>query len=106
MVTTLVSLLAAAFLEVGGDAAIRYGLVRPATAATIAGAVALVVYGFVVNTNRLMEFNRLMGTYIAVFYLVSLTIGVAMFGERPTLAAIAGGALIVTGGLLIQLAAS
>lgn len=106
MLTTLVSLIAAAFLEVGGDAAIRYGLVRSATAATIAGAVALVAYGFVVNTNRLLEFNRLMGVYIAVFFLVSQAIAVVMFGERPTLPAIAGGALIVTGGLLIQLGAS
>ena len=105
MPTTLVSLIAAALLEVGGDAAIRYGLVRPATAATVAGAAALVAYGFVVNTNRVMEFNRLMGVYIAVFYLVSLTVGVAMFGDRPGLPAVAGGALIVTGGLLIQLTA-
>lgn len=106
MLTTFLSLIAAALLEVGGDAAIRYGLVRPATAAALAGAAALVAYGFVVNTNRLMQFSRLMGVYIAVFYLVSQTIGMAMFGERPTLPAIAGGALIVTGGLLIQLAAS
>ena len=106
MLTTLVSLIAAALLEVGGDAAIRYGLVRSATAAMVAGAVALAAYGFVVNTNRLLEFNRLMGVYIAAFYLVSQAIGVAMFGERPTLPALAGGALIVTGGLLIQLAAS
>ena len=106
MLTTLLSLIAAALLEVGGDAAIRYGLVRAATAATFAGAVALVAYGFVVNTNRLIEFSRLIGVYIAVFYLVSQLIGVAVFGERPTLPAIAGGALIVTGGLLIQLGAS
>ena len=105
MLTTLVSLIAAAALEVGGDAAIRYGLVRSATAAIVAGAVALVAYGFVVNTNRLLEFNRLMGAYIAVFYLVSQMIGVAIFGERPTLPALGGGALIVTGGLLIQLTA-
>jgi len=106
MLTTLASLIAAALLEVGGDAAIRYGLLRPAAAAIVAGAVALVAYGFVVNTNRLVEFNRLMGVYIAVFYLVSQVIGVTVFGEHPTLPAIAGGALIVTGGLLIQLAAS
>jgi small multidrug resistance family-3 protein len=105
MLTTLLSLIAAALLEVGGDAAIRYGLLRSATAAMVAGAVALVAYGFVVNTNRLIEFNRLMGVYIAVIYLVSQMIGVAVFGERPTLPAIAGGALIVTGGLLIQLTA-
>src|SRR5262249_19186510 len=103
--TTLLSLIAAAVLEVGGDAAIRYGLVRHATATAVAGAVALVAYGVVVNTNRLMEFNRLMGVYIAIFYLVSLTIGAGMFGERPGLPAIAGGALIVAGGLLIQLTA-
>src|SRR5690242_13200348 len=106
MLTTLVSLIAAALLEVGGDAAIRYGLLRSATATMVAGAGALVAYGFVVNTNRLIEFNRLMGAYIAVFFLVSQVVAVAMLGERPTLPAIAGGALIVTGGLLIQLAAS
>jgi small multidrug resistance family-3 protein len=105
MLTTFLSLIAAALLEVGGDAAIRYGLIRPATVATVAGAVALVAYGLVVNTNRLVEFSRLMGVYIAVFYVMSQMIGVVIFGDRPTLPAIAGGALIVTGGLLIQLTA-
>jgi len=79
MLKTLASLVAAALLEVGGDAAIRYGLLRSATAAIVVGAVSLVAYGFVVNTNRVMEFNRLMGVYIALFYLVSQVIAVAMF---------------------------
>jgi len=105
MVVTLFALLCAALLEVGGLAAIRYGLLRPASVALLAGSLALVAYGFVVNTNRGVEFGRLMGVYIAMFYLVSQVIGLAMFGDRPALPAVLGGILIVSGGALIQLMA-
>jgi len=105
MVPTLVALFCAALFEVGGIAAIRYGLVRPARGALLAGSLALVVYGFVVNTNRGAEFGRLMGVYIATFYLVSQVIGVVVFGDRPAAPVVLGGVLIVGGGLVIQLAA-
>jgi small multidrug resistance family-3 protein len=102
MIATLGVLVVAAVLEVGGDAAIRHGLTRPAWAWLAVGAAALVSYGVVVNTNRAVDFNRLMGTYIVVFFVVSQTIAWACFGERPSAPLLVGGALIVTGGFVIQ----
>lgn len=102
MVETLAVLVAAATLEIGGDAAMRHGLVRPAWPWGVLGAAALVAYGVVVNTDRAIAFNRLMGAYIAVFFVVSQAIGWAIFGDRPSGMLLVGGALIVAGGLVIQ----
>jgi small multidrug resistance family-3 protein len=101
--TTLVILVLAAVLEVGGDAAIRHGFVRSSWAAGLLGAAALVAYGVVINTNRSVDFGRLMGVYIVTFFLVSQAISGLAFGERPSLGLLVGGALIVAGGLVIQL---
>jgi len=105
MLFLVVVLIAAAVLEVGGDAAIRYGLVRSAWQWIALGASALVAYGLVVNTSRSIDFGRLLGVYIAVFFVVSQVFSVTWFGERPTAGILIGGALIVAGGAVIQLAA-
>ena len=68
---TLVLLVLAAALEIGGDAAIRHGLVRCAWHWVALGAVTLVAYGLMVNANRLIDFGRLMGLYVVVFFVVS-----------------------------------
>ena len=99
---TLAMLILAAALEIGGDAAIRHGLVRSAWNSLALGAVTLVVYGFVVNANRLIDFGRLMGLYIAVFFVVSQVLSLVLFGERPSPSLVLGGALVVAGGLVIQ----
>ncbi|HEY3267594.1 MAG TPA: hypothetical protein VGM37_11745 [Armatimonadota bacterium] len=65
-----VALLLAALLEVGGDALIRWGLRGGRAAGFIAGAAALFAYGVAVNAPR-WDFGRLMGVYIAVFFIVS-----------------------------------
>ena len=98
----LTLLVLAAVLEIGGDAAIRAGLAPVAWPRLLAGAAALVTYGVVVNASRAIAFNRLMGTYIAVFFVVSQAVAWAAFGERPTTALVVGGALIVAGGLTVQ----
>src|SRR5262245_41346407 len=103
MITTIAALVVAAVLEIGGDAAIRHGLVRSAWAWSVGGAATLVAYGLVVNTDRTLAFSRLMGTYIAVFFVVSQLIGWAMLGERPPPSLVAGGVLIVAGGFVIQM---
>ena len=103
MLTMLVTLVAAALLEVGGDAAIRRGLVRSAPAWMLLGGLALVAYGLTVNTNRVVEFGRLMGAYIVVFFVVSQAIAIAFFAEWPSSSLIVGGALVVLGGIVIQL---
>jgi len=98
-------LVAAAVLEIGGDAAIRKGLVDATRHWLVAGATALVGYGLVVNLNRQIDFGRLIGVYIAVLFVVTQLVAFAVFGERPGPALLLGGALIVVGGLVIQLGA-
>ena len=98
----LLVLVLAAVLEIGGDAAIRHGLARSGPPALLGGSLLLVAYGFLVNTNRSLDFGRLMGTYIAVFFLVSQVVAWLLFRERPATAVLVGGTLIVLGGLVIQ----
>ena len=92
----------AAILEMGGDAAVRHGLVRWAWPWLLVGSAMLVAYGLAVNLNRSVDFGRLMGVYIMMLFLVSQAIGWAIFGERPSVTLIVGGILIVSGGLVIQ----
>jgi drug/metabolite transporter superfamily protein YnfA len=96
-------LVVAAVLEVGGDAAIRHGLTLPSRMWLLAGVLLLGAYGWVVNLNRALDFGSLMGLYIAVFFVVSQVLSVVVFGERPSPSLLLGGALIVGGGLVIQL---
>lgn len=103
MSTTLGFLVLAAALEIGGDAAIRYGLLRATRAPLLLGVVLLAAYGFAVNTNRSIDFGRLLGVYIAVFFVVSQIVGALIFGERPAASVVAGGALIVAGGVVVFL---
>jgi hypothetical protein len=92
-------LVIAAALEVGGDALIRIGL-EGARYSIAAGALTLFAYGFVVNKSGL-DFNRLMGVYIAIFFVVSQFISFCLFRQIPDDRIILGGGFIVTGGLLI-----
>jgi len=103
MKNTIGVLILAAALEIGGDAAVRRGLIHSAWVWLGVGAIMLVVYGLAVNTNRSIDFGRLMGLYIAVFFLVSQLLSFAFFAERPSLSLLVGGALIVAGGLVIQM---
>ncbi len=103
MKSTLGLLICAAALEIGGDAAVRRGLLNAAWPWVGFGAATLVAYGLVVNLNRSIDFGRLMGLYIAVFFLVSQLLSFAFFAERPSFSLLVGGALIVAGGLVIQM---
>ena len=86
---TAIALLAAALLEVSGDALTRMGL-RERPLFLAAGALTLFIYGVVVNQGRL-DFGRLMGVYIAVFFLVSQVVAFAFFRDMPDFKTIAGG---------------
>jgi len=103
MSAALLALVIAALLEVGGDAAVRRGLVETKTGWLLLGAASLVAYGFAVNWSRAIDFGRLMGVYIAVFFVVSQAIATVVFGEMPSRSVVIGGALIVAGGAVIQL---
>jgi len=94
-------LVAAAALEVGGDALVRIGL-RGSSYSLAAGAATLFAYGIVVNKSGL-DFNQLMGVYIAIFFLVSQVISFVLFKQIPDDRMIVGGGFIVAGGLLILL---
>lgn len=103
MTNTICVLLVAAALEIGGDAALRRGLIQCAWPWLATGGTTLIAYGLVVNLNRSIAFGRLMGAYIAVFFVVSQMLSALFFGERPSPSVICGGTLIVAGGLVIQL---
>ena len=103
MTRTIVFLALAATLEIVGDAVIRRGLLQSTWVFVVLGVVLLAGYGFVVNTDRTIDFGRLMGLYIAIFFVVSQVISFILFGERPSIPVLAGGALIVAGGLVMLL---
>ena len=95
-----VLLVGAAILEVGGDALVRMGLQRRPLP-MVAGALALIAYGLLVNLSSL-DFGRLMGVYIVTFFLVSQLIAIAFFGQLPALRTLLGGALMVAGAVAIM----
>jgi drug/metabolite transporter (DMT)-like permease len=105
-VTTVGLLLLAAILEAGGDAIIRFGLQRSDALARISlfllGACVLFAYGWTVNTPP-WEFGRLLGLYVVFFFVIAQAISWLAFNHRPPTAVLVGGALIVSGGLVIAL---
>lgn len=98
---TAIALVVAAILEVGGDALTRMGL-RERPVFLAAGALTLFIYGVAVNQGGI-DFGRLMGVYIAVFFLVSQIVAFAFFRDIPDYKTLAGGLLIVLGGAVIML---
>jgi small multidrug resistance family-3 protein len=92
---------AAAVLEVGGDAVIRQGLRGHAIGFIAAGFGMLGFYGVVVNTVK-WDFSQLLGVYIAVFAVVSILWGRFAFKEHIPITTWIGLAIIVVGGLVIQ----
>ena len=96
--------LAAAVLEVGGDAVIRKGLRGGGLASVVAGFVMLGCYGVTVNIVQ-WDFSRLLGVYVAVFAAVSVLWGRFVFGEVMPPTTWIGLAIIVAGGLVIQFGA-
>ena len=93
--------IAAAVLEVGGDAVIRKGLRGSGLLIILIGLVMLGCYGVVVNTVR-WDFSRLLGVYVAVFALVSVLFGRFVFRENVPAATWVGLCVIMCGGLIIQ----
>ena len=94
----------AALLEAGGDALARSGLhavawpIRLGFFAT--GAVVLFGYGITVNLPG-WNFGRLLGVYVALFFLTAQLINFFVFGVRPDAPILCGGTLIIAGGLLM-----
>ena len=93
--------IAAALLEVGGDATVRRGLRGKSLFFIVAGMLMLGVYGVVVNTVK-WDFSKLLGVYVAFFATVSVLAGRIVFKEAVPASTWLGLALIVAGGLVIQ----
>lgn len=102
-VTSVLVLVAAAALEVGGDALVRKGLRGAGAALVVAGMVVLGVYGLVVNLLN-VDFSRLLGAYVGVFAVVSVAAGRLIFHERVPTSTWIGLAIVLTGSLVIQFA--
>jgi len=100
----LLVLLLAAALEAGGDALVRTGLHSgsiPLRAAFFAaGAGVLLAYGLIVNTPP-WDFGKLLGVYVALFFVVAQVINLVVFRVPPSLPIYMGGALILGGGLVV-----
>ena len=96
--------IAAAVLEVGGDAIIRKGLHGSVLGFIVTGFLMLGCYGVVVNTVK-WDFSKLLGVYVAVFAVVSILAGRFVFKETIPASTWFGLAIIVAGGAVIQVGA-
>jgi hypothetical protein len=101
----LVLLLVATALEAGGDATIRSALqsssMQQRILLFVLGGVMLFGYGTFL-TSAPVDFGKLLGIYVVVFFLMAQFINFVAFQSRPTLPIIVGGVFIVTGGAIIS----
>ena len=97
-------LLVATTLEVSGDALVRLAIYdqsgRIRLTLILVGGVLLVGYGVSLNLAP-VEFRHVVGLYIATLFVVWQIINFIFFRTAPNLPIFVGGALIVTGGLLV-----
>lgn len=97
-------LILATTLEVSGDALVRLGIYQYAgsirLACFLSGAALLFGYGSVLNTAP-VDFARIVGLYIATLFVIWQIISFLVFKTLPGLPILLGGALIITGGLII-----
>jgi hypothetical protein len=97
-------LLVATSLETFGDAIVRIGIGQtawlPRSGLFLAGAVLLFGYGLSLNLAPI-EFNRVVGLYIATLFVVWQVVNLIVFRTSPAMPVWLGGALIVAGGLIV-----
>jgi hypothetical protein len=97
-------LIVATLLEVCGDAIIRTSIYNHTGAMRgglmLIGAFLLFGYGFSLNLAP-VEFGKIVGLYIATLFIMWQVINYFAFGTTPTLPILLGGAMVVTGGLII-----
>ena len=92
-------------LEACGDAVIRLGLhgqaALPARIGLFAaGTVLLLGYGTTLNLAP-QEFGKLIGAYVATFFIMAQIINLVFFRTPPSLPIWVGGAFILAGGLIV-----
>ena len=103
----ILTLLFAAVLEAGGDAVIRTGIHSHEPWRRVllfgAGAIVLFLYGWTVNSPP-WDFGKLLGLYVVFFFVIAQLISWLIFKETPSAMVLAGGSLIIAGGIVISLA--
>ena len=94
----------AAFLEVFGDSFFQAGIYHATGSARLwsfaLGIAILAFYGFTVNVPR-WDFGRLLGVYVALFFVVAQVVAKIRFDQTPTTPIYVGGTLILAGGGII-----
>jgi hypothetical protein len=97
-------LLLATTLEVSGDATVRLAIYQHTGLTRIAlllgGAGLLFGYGCFLNAAP-VPFERVVGLYIATLFVVWQIVNFLVFRTSPGLPVLVGGALVITGGLII-----
>jgi small multidrug resistance family-3 protein len=97
-------LIVATMLEASGDAVIRLALGHQAAGARVglflAGGALLFGYGLFLNLAP-VEFERVIGLYIATLFVVWQIVNFAAFRHIPTLPVLLGGAMIMMGGCVV-----
>jgi hypothetical protein len=97
-------LILATSLETFGDAIVRIGIGQtawlPRGGLFLAGALLLFGYGLSLNLAPI-EFNRVVGLYIATLFIVWQVVNLIVFRTLPDMPILVGGALIVVGGLIV-----
>ncbi|HMK60053.1 MAG TPA: hypothetical protein VK452_02770 [Dissulfurispiraceae bacterium] len=93
--------IAAALLEVSGDAVVRMGLRGNSITFIMIGFAVLGSYGLVVNMVKWV-FSRLLGVYVTVFALISMLFGKFVFDENILGSTWIGLFVIICGGMIIQ----
>ena len=97
-------LIVATTLESFGDASVRVGLAQGTLAQKLpyflGGAALLFGYGLSLNLAP-AEFHRVVGLYIATLFVVWQIVSFFAFRSLPGLPVLAGGVLIVAGGLIV-----
>lgn len=99
-------LIVATLMEATGDAVIRMGIAQNALATRcllfLAGTALLFGYGLSLNLAP-TEFGRVVGLYIATLFVVWQAVNFVAFRAIPNGPILVGGALIITGGVIVTL---
>ena len=100
-------LIVATVLEVSGDAIVRIALHNHTGVTHIRFGLfalgAVLVFGYATSLNLApLEFREVVGLYIATLFIIWQVINYAFFRTLPTLPVLAGGALIISGGVIVS----
>lgn len=97
-------LVVATAMEVSGDAIVRIGLTHPSPLIRLllflGGGALLFGYGYALNAAPI-AFEKVVGIYIATLFVMWQAIGFLFFRHVPSVPVLAGGSLIVVGGLVV-----